>query len=82
MVEEEVQKLKKSKPKTLNLGELYNAVYKGKINLKELAKPGVTNFTQRVKISFECELPDECIKIEADSCYIYIEVTSSVPLTP
>ena len=34
MAEEEIAKLKKSKPKALNLGELYNAVYKGKIDLK------------------------------------------------
>lgn len=34
MSEEDLQKLKKSKPKNLNVGELYPAVYKGIIKAK------------------------------------------------
>ena len=33
MTEDDIAKLKKSKPKTLNLAELYEAKYKGTINL-------------------------------------------------
>lgn len=72
MVEEEIQKLKKSKPKNLNVGELYCAVYRGKVDLKQLAKPGCTTFYQRIKIDFSGDLPDECIKIEADNCYVFL----------
>ena len=38
--EEDIAKIKKAKPKGLNLGELYAAKYKGRLNLSELSKPG------------------------------------------
>ena len=34
MTEDDLQKLKKSKPKNLNIGELYAAVYKGTLDTK------------------------------------------------
>lgn len=40
MSEEEIGKLKKSKPKNLNLGELYAAKYRGYVDLHELNRPG------------------------------------------
>lgn len=50
--EEEIAKLKKAKPKGLNLGELYSAQYTGRLNLKELETPGATTTTQRIPLEF------------------------------
>lgn len=63
MSEEDLQKLKKSKPKNLNIGELYPAVYKGIIKAKHLEVPGATSLVQRVKLSFAGTVPDDGIKI-------------------
>ena len=63
MSEDDLQKLKKSKPKNLNIGELYPAVYKGIINAKDLEKPGSNYLSQRVKIAFGGTVPDDGIKI-------------------
>ena len=82
MSEDDLQKLKKSKPKNLNIGELYPAVYKGIIDSKALEKPGSTHLSQRIKITFGGSVPDDGIKIESDNCYIYLDLQFSQPLTP
>jgi hypothetical protein len=82
MSEDDLQKLKKSKQKNLNVGELYAAVYKGTIKAKSLEAPGATHLVQRVKLSFAGNVPDDGIKIETDNCYIYLEIECSQPLTP
>lgn len=55
--EEEVARIKKSKPKNLNLGELYAAKYKGKLDLTKLNQPGVSKIVQRVPIAYSMEIP-------------------------
>lgn len=82
MNEDDIAKLKKSKPKALNLGELYAAKYRGKINLNELNQPGVQKLHQRVHLAFAGDLPAECVKIEADKCYVLVEISLSEPLNP
>lgn len=61
--EDDIAKLKKGKPKNLNLGELYAAKYKGKVDLSGLAVPGAKKTVKRVPIHFGGEIPPECIKI-------------------
>lgn len=58
-----MQKLKKSKPKNLNIGELYAAVYKGFLDTSALNKPGALRISQRVKVSFSGNVPDDGVKI-------------------
>lgn len=74
--------MKKGKPKGLNLGELYTAEYKGKLNLQELSTPGSKSTLQRVPIEFACELPPDCVKIEVEKCYALIEIVLNQPLNP
>ena len=50
MNKEEVEKLIKSKPKNLNVGELYAANYEGTVNMSKLQTPGLTNFAERIKL--------------------------------
>lgn len=50
MTEDEVAKLIKSKPKNLNIAELYTAKYRGILNLDVLKNPGTMSFNQRVKM--------------------------------
>ena len=40
MNEEDIAKTKKSKPKNLNIGELYSAKYTGNVNMKCFETPG------------------------------------------
>lgn len=63
MSKDEIEKLIKSKPKNLNVGELYAAEYKGKIDMKKLQVPGCTNFVQRIKVEFSGEVPEGNVKI-------------------
>lgn len=72
--EEDMAKLKKSKPKNLNLGELYAAKYRGRVDVSGLAAPGATKLLKRVPLQFSGDVPAECIKIESDKCYALIEV--------
>lgn len=55
--EDDIAKLKKAKPKNLNLGELYAAKYKGKVDVSGLATPGATKIVKRVPILFAGEIP-------------------------
>lgn len=55
--EDDLAKLKKAKPKNLNLGELYPAKYKGKVDVSGLANPGATKIIRRVPIQFVGEIP-------------------------
>lgn len=80
--EEDIAKLKKSKPKGLNLGELYPAIYKGKLNLEELSVPGLSSTTQRVPLQFSGDLPADCVRIDTDKCYALVEITLSQPINP
>lgn len=52
MNEEDIGKMKKSKPKNLNVAELYEAKYIGKVDMKELLVPGCKNIEKRVKVVF------------------------------
>ena len=63
MNKEELEKLIKSKPKNLNVGELYAANYQGVINMKKLQTPGLTSFSERIKLEFDGEVPEGSVKI-------------------
>lgn len=56
-------KLKKSKSKTLNLGELYEAKYRGSIDLSDLKIPGCKSVVKRVKLESFGEIPADGVKI-------------------
>jgi hypothetical protein len=48
--EDEIAKMKKSKPKGLNLGELTKLTFKGKLTLEAFRTPGCDQITQRIKL--------------------------------
>lgn len=82
MGEEDIAKTKKSKPKSLNVGELYEAKYKGTIDMSEFQNPGSTATSQRIKVKFNQEMPEDGVKIDAENCYVFIEICFSEPLNP
>lgn len=81
--EEEIAKMKKAKPKGVNLGELTKIMFKGKLSLEPLRTPGCDSLSQRIKLQqVEESLPADAPKYEIKDCYAYLCIQVSPPLTP
>lgn len=81
--EEEIGKLKKAKPKGLNLGELVRMTFKGALEVSELSRPGGKTVTARIKLlQVEEGLPADAPKFEMKDCYVYLTVKIDPPLVP
>jgi hypothetical protein len=64
------------------LGELYEAKYRGTIDLKELQIPGGQSLNQRIKLEFFGDMPADGVKIETENAYVMVEVSVDKPLSP
>ncbi|KAM3132785.1 hypothetical protein pb186bvf_015090 [Paramecium bursaria] len=84
LAEEELAKLKKTKPKTLNLNDLNIIVFKAWIDYSQFDNPGSQESIQRIKFTqyLDETAPAETPKPNIDNMYMLINLRLSVPFKP
>ncbi|CAD8056778.1 unnamed protein product [Paramecium primaurelia] len=82
--DEEVAKLKKTKPKTLNINDLNIIVFKAWIDYLPFQKQGQTETIQRIKFTqyMDEQFPPETPKPNIETMYMYLKINLSQPITP
>lgn len=82
--EEEIAKMRKAKPKNLNLNDLNPVIMRAWVNFEEFSNPGQAEITQRCKLEQVIEDPNnnDIPKPNLEKSYILITVKINPPIQP
>ncbi|EGR33947.1 tetratricopeptide repeat protein [Ichthyophthirius multifiliis] len=82
--DDEIVKMKKTKPKGLNLADLNNLTFRAWVNLKEFENPGTIEITQRCQLEqvISEDSPSDLPKFNTEKCYIKISLILSQAISP